>query len=471
MAITDINFLLFFLPTALIIYYAAKTEVRRYVLLTVSLLFYAYGSFGHFLLLLISVGVNFIFGLLVDGCCKKIQGGVLCGGICYNLSVLFYYKYFDFITGNINRIFHTEFVQLNLVLPLGLSFFTFKAVSYLVDVYQKKIESVHSPVNLALYLSLFTQIQSGPLSRYNDMVNVWTQERVFNPEDFSEGVYRFVIGFNKKVLIANVLSGITLETFAPNAELSVSYAWLGAVCFSLQLFFDFAGYSDMAIGLSRMFGIGCPENFRYPYMSASVSEFWRRWHITLGAWFRDYVYIPLGGSRVKSKWRLYMNLAAVWCFTGLWHGASWNFVFWGLGYFVVIAVEKTIFLPQRLKKKSLRFAYRILVIAFVNFQWVLFRADGLRAGVRYLYSMFFSSANTLADFRALFLLKEHWVFIAGAIFLCFPVVPWLEQQCRKKEELGFIWNAGVFLINMGLFLVAVSYVVAGQNNPFLYANF
>lgn len=241
--------------------------------------------------------------------------------------------------------------------------------------------------------------------------------------------------------------------------------------YTLQLFFDFAGYSDMAIGLSRMFGIDCPENFRYPYISSSVSEFWRRWHITLGAWFRDYIYIPLGGSRVKSKWYLYRNLAVVWCLTGLWHGASWNFILWGIGYFIAIAIEKTFQLPQCFEKRSIKIIYRFFVIIFVNFQWVIFRADGLRAGLKYLYCMFFAPNNALADSRTLFLIRDNWIFIIAAVFLCVPVVPWIERKCKEKKMFSFVWNIGIVLVNMGLFLVAVSYVVAGQNNPFLYANF
>lgn len=353
------------------------------------------------------------------------------------------------------------------MLPLGLSFFIFKAISYLVDIYQKKIKVSINPVNMALYLSCFTQIQSGPLSRYNDMY----VGRKLNFSQFSDGVFRFIIGFNKKILLSNTLAHITQETFAADAQMSVSYAWLGSICFSLQLFFDFAGYSDMAIGLSEMFGMYCPENFKYPYMSVSISEFWRRWHITLGMWFRDYIYIPLGGSRVASRLRLYMNLMTVWLLTGLWHGASWNFIVWGMLYFIAIAVEKASGYPDKIKSRFLKSFYRIWVVLFINFQWVIFRAGGLRVGLKYIRCMFWTPANALADFRALFLLKDNWIYIIAAIILCFPIGPWIEKQCKKKECLHILWNVGVLITNAAFFLIAVSYVVAGQNNPFLYANF
>lgn len=220
-----------------------------------------------------------------------------------------------------------------------------------------------------------------------------------------------------------------------------------------------------------MFGFHCPENFRYPYMARSVSEFWRRWHITLGAWFRDYVYIPLGGSRVNSKMRLYANLLAVWLLTGLWHGASWNFIIWGVAHFVLIAFEKTTGLPEKLNGKSQKILYRIFFLLFIIFQWVIFNADGFRAGMDYIYHMFFAAENPLADTRTLFLIKDNLIFIMTAVILCFPVVPWMEKRWQNKKALRFLWNAASLLLPVLLFLLAVSFVVAGQNNPFAYANF
>lgn len=456
-----------FLPLALAFYYIAKEQYRVYILLAVSLIFYACGSYEYFCLLLFSVAVDIILGwgiaVLQDH--KNWKRLLLFVGVLYNVAILGYYKYTDFALLTYSRLIHTEPILKNLVLPMGLSFFTFKAISYLADIYTGKIAVKRNPAYAAVYLSFFAQIQSGPLSRYNDM---W--EKSFS--QFSEGVYRFLIGFNKKILISNVLAAVTTETFAASPDqLSKSLAWLGSICYSLQLFFDFSGYSDMAIGIGMMFGYRCPENFYYPYMTESIAKFWRRWHISLGAWFRDYVYIPLGGSRVKSKGRLYFNLFAVWILTGIWHGASWNFVFWGLGYFLLIAFEKTTGWPEKFKSKIVKLLYRIAVLLIINFQWVIFRAEGIRAGLIYIKCMLFGSDNFLADRRALFLMKENWVFLLAGILLCFPFVPWLENKFEKNKISSIAWKLASTFTVAAMFLWALSFVVSGQNNPFAYANF
>lgn len=468
MTTTDLTFLFLFLPLSLTLCLLGGA-VRKYILLMVSLLFYACGSPDHFLLLLFSLAITVLIGWLIN--LYREQKGLLMGfliiGIAYNVGILFYYKYFDFIAVNINKLFSTDFTTRNLALPLGLSFFTFKAISYLVDTYKQEVKN--SPVNVALYLSFFAQVQSGPLCRYNDM---YSGDNTYTFTDFSEGVYRFIIGFNKKILLANILANITEEIFMMNPnDMSMSIAWLGSICYAMELFFDFAGYSDMAIGISRMFGFHCPENFNYPYLTASVSEFWRRWHITLGAWFRDYVYIPLGGSRVDSKLRLYVNLLAVWLLTGIWHGASWNFIFWGLIYFVAIAFEKSTGYPDKLKSRLGKMVYRVATFLFINFQWVIFRANGLHAGISYIRAMILFKANPLADSRAIFLVKDYMVFILAAILFCFPIVPFFEKWSEEKKLLQPVLNVVIAVINAALFLWAVSFVVAGVNNPFAYANF
>lgn len=471
-SVTDVVFLFLFLPITLCLYYGMKKEWRAYILLIASLLFYACGSPAYFWLFVMSLAANIGIGWMIARFRERraISRGFLAAGILYNLAVLVNYKYFDFIGENVSALLKREFIPHNLTLPLGLSFFTFKAISYLVDIERQKIDAGRNPVSVALYLSFFGQIQSGPLSRYEDMQNVL--EAKWKSSDFTEGIYRFIIGLNKKILLANVLANITQETFSAGSDqLSTAFAWLGAVCYSMQLFFDFSGYSDMAIGLGMMFGIGCPENFRYPYMTASVSEFWRRWHITLGAWFRDYVYIPLGGSRVKSKFRLCANLLAVWLLTGIWHGASWNFVVWGLAYFVVIAFEKLTGLPNRLKTLPAKMIYRVCALLFINFQWVIFRADGLREGIAYIKTMIMGQSNAVANARALFLLRDNLFFILAALLLCFPIAPFLRSRCEGKKAANVIFQTLAVAVNAALFLWAVSFIVAGQNNPFAYANF
>lgn len=315
---------------------------------------------------------------------------------------------------------------------------------------------------------MFSQIQSGPISRLADTRYDagWTR--------FSSGMQRFVLGFCKKILLANVLGDIVDEVYASDMTLlSPSYGWLGAICFSLQLFYDFAGYSDMAIGITQMFGYECPENFDYPYMTHSISEFWRRWHMTLGSWFRDYIYIPLGGSRVDKKWKLYRNLFVVWLLTGLWHGASWNFVVWGLLYFVFIAFEKATNLPNRLPSRLLRAIYRLFCLGIINTLWVIFRSKDLAQAVVFLKHMFFmDNGNTLKNARAWFLLKDNVVFLLCALLFCTPVIPMVERKCKEAAKKGFeIYQVCYLLILVALFLIALSYVISGSNNPFTYANF
>ena len=466
MSMTSMLFLFLFLPAALAVYYLTPVRAREAVLLAVSLIFYAFGCLEYIFLFIAAIVITVVLGRLINRAkTKTAKRTFLILGILLNAGLLIYYKYTDFALTTWGTVTETEIRLKNLALPLGISFFTFKAISYLADVYKGTAKLEKNPLRDALYLSFFPQVQSGPLSRYNDL-------NTRDPKLFAEGVFRFLTGFCKKVLIADVLSKVTVEIFAaPPETASMSFAWLGAVCFSLRLLFDFAGYSDMAIGISNMFGWRCPENFDYPYMTESVSKFWRRWHITLGAWFRDYVYIPLGGSRSKSKSRVYFNLLVVWLLTGIWHGAAWNFVVWGLGYFAAIAFERLTNLPGRLRSKWGRAVYRILTLLFINFQWVLFNAKDLTSGLRYIKQMLIPSPNALADARALFLLKDYWFFILVAVILCFPLIPRLHQKLKSRKTARTVFEAALALVLLAGFAWSVSLVVAGLNNPFAYANF
>lgn len=493
MLITDLIFIFLFLPAALILFYVCPKKAKEYILLAVSLVFYACGSADYFIGLLISLAVNIGIGYAIGMARKQTCDGaeksfripaqvLLAVGVCYNIGILGYYKYTDFALRTIGRLTHTEPELKNLILPLGLSFFTFKAVSYLADVYRGRIQAEKNPVRAALYLSFFAQIQSGPLSRYEDMYQEDKSEdgqlagfrvRLRTAWDhIAAGTSRFVIGFNKKILIANILANMVNEIFGtPSEQVTVLYAWTGMICYSIQLFFDFSGYSDMAVGISRMFGYHCPENFDYPYMTPSVAQFWRRWHMTLGSWFRDYIYFPLGGSRVKSRLLLYRNLFAVWMFTGLWHGADWNFICWGIGYFAAIAFEKTTGFPEKIPSVIGKWIYRAAALLFINVQWVMFRAEGFVQALQYLKNLFFGVSNATVDARALFLIRDNLFFLLLGIFLCFPVMPWLEKKLGQHKYGQVIWGTGFVLVNGFLFLWALSYVVAGQNNPFAYAFF
>ncbi len=471
MSITSLIFLFVFLPLSLLLYYISSERAREYVLLFISLLFYALGSLKYILLFIAEIAVTVLLGRAMYYCkIKRVKRGILLLGIFANVSLLLYYKYSGFASSVFGSISDTQLHLEETALPLGISFFTFKAISYLADIYKNKAELEKNPIHDALYLSFFSQVQSGPLSRYNEMKLY--RGRNLNAAVFSEGVSRFITGFCKKILLANVLANITGEIFAaPMESCSTSYVWLGAICYSMQLFLDFSGYSDMAIGLSAMFGYHCMENFNYPYMTESVSGFWRRWHISLSQWFRDYIYIPLGGSKTKNSLKKYGNLFLVWILTGVWHGAAWNFIAWGLGYFVAIAFEKRTKLPQRLKSPAARSFYRIPVLLFIQFQWVLFNSENLKSGLLFIGKMIFYQANSLADSRTAFLIKDYAFFIVAALILCFPILPLLEKRVANRKKLSAGIEIGKAILLLIAFVWAISFVVAGQNNPFAYANF
>ncbi|MBQ9609843.1 MAG: MBOAT family protein [Lachnospiraceae bacterium] len=475
MNFTEIPFLFLFLPIALFLYYICPKKIRIFILLVISLIFYSIGSGKYFILLAISLFVNILLSMFISKQQKTAKKLLLILGILYNIGILGYYKYYDFFITNVNTVLKSNYKLHDLALPLGLSFFTFKSISYLVDVYNGK--SDYSIIKTALYLSFFGQIQSGPLSRYEDMGFSFTNNNASGKEyfnSFSDGVYRFIIGFSKKVLLANILEHITSEVFSSNlSNVSTSYLWLGSICWSLQLYYDFSGYSDMAIGISQMFGLRCPENFNYPYTTKSVSEFWRRWHITLGAWYRDYIYIPMGGSRAKNKGRLIFNLFTVWFLTGLWHGANWTFIIWGILYFIIISVEKLFNLPTRFKSSICRALYRLLTLLFINFQWVIFRAPTLKYAMSYIKKMILFTNNTVSNTRTLFLIKDNFIFIIFAIIFSIPIGDLLKNKIykSKRSSLYSITDTLTVIIIFLLLILSVSFVVSGMNNPFEYANF
>lgn len=477
MTISSILFSFLFLPASLAVYYLVGNDKKEYVLLALSLFFYACGSLETLVIFVVSICINVLIGKGITQTKrhKVLRILLLWSGIVLDVGLLAYYKYSNFALVNFGKLLGQEAITKDFIVPLGISFFTFKEISYLADVYTGKAIAGGNPVRDALYISFFAQIQSGPISRHNQMLRTVPQEkdpRRFRFNLFADGVAKFIVGFNKKILLADMLYNITKETFSASAaNMSVSYAWLGAICFSLQLYYDFSGYSDMAIGITQMFGYTCDRNFNYPYITQSISEFWRRWHISLGSWFRDYVYIPLGGSRVKEKWRLVFNLLVVWALTGIWHGASWNFVFWGLAYFVMIAFEKLTGYPRKIQSKVGKALYRIFVLLFINFQWVIFNSPGLLTGLKYIKNMFLCPDNPLADSRMLFMLKDNLAFIVCAVIFCLPVIPYIEEKVADSRYGKHIWDALFVGVNGFLFLWAVSFVLAGHNNPFAYANF
>ena len=463
-------FLFIFLPSILIIYYGLlrRTKLRNVFLLVASLLFYAWGEPAFVWIMIGCIGVNYIFGRLVDYY-RESQihiKYIFVGMLIFNLGILGIYKYSPFLVGSINQLFNIEFPIPQVVLPIGISFFTFQGISYVVDVYKQRGKVLKNLLDVGLYISFFPQLIAGPIVRYETIAEE-IKERHENEDDFVEGIGRFVLGLSKKVLLANNFALIADKAFAlPVNTIAIGFAWMGAIAYMLQIFFDFSGYSDMAIGLGKMFGFHFNENFNAPYTAKSISDFWRRWHISLGSWFRDYVYFPLGGSRVEKKSHLIRNLFVVWLLTGIWHGANWTFILWGIYFFIFILIEKYFGIERWLIKK--RLVGHIYVIAIVFFGWVLFRADTVTNAVTYMQAMFGLTGNkVMGGLASLYWSENKYLFIIG-ILACIPLDSWsgLKKQKDKKW-----WKAPRILILGILGMVSVAYLVKGTYNPFIYFNF
>ena len=472
MLFTSLEFLFLFFPIVLGINFLFPAKARNYWLTIASLFFYAWGEPTFVIVMIFSIVLNYFMALRISEISvenKAKRKFFLAFTVLANLSILFVYKYMNFVTDILHGFFpETEITKY--VLPIGISFFTFQALSYVVDVYR----GVPVQKNLAyigLYISLFPQLIAGPIVRYTtiaDQIN----HRVVTSEMFSKGMLRFVRGFNKKVLLSNVLAIVADEAFGAE-ELTVTLAWLGAICYTLQIFFDFSGYSEMAIGIGLMLGFTFLENFDYPYISKTITEFWRRWHMSLGTWFRDYVYFPLGGSRVKSRWRLVFNLSVVWLATGIWHGASWNFILWGVLYGVIIIIEKLFSIPQHVdEKKVLRVFYQIFTMFMVVFGWVLFRAVDLTSAVDYLKAMFGFAPGGLVNDAAIRSLLDFSITIVAGIICSTPLVLFLKNKISARFERGaLVCDTATYVVQGLLFVVSVSFIVMNAHNPFIYFNF
>ena len=465
MLFSSLEFLFLFLPACIVGYYAMPRVLKNAWLLAASLFFYAWGEPSFVVLMVASIAVNYVLALVIDprgDSPRACHRAVLAAGVALNLGFIFVYKYANFATGVARAWFPSlqgAIPQTSIVLPIGISFFTFQAMSYLVDVY-RGVPAQKNPVNMALYIALFPQLIAGPIVRYNTVADQIVSRRE-SLEKFGSGVGRFVVGFNKKVLLANFFA-VTADNMFAAERLSVCGAWLGALAYTFQIFFDFSGYSDMAIGLGRMFGFEFLENFNYPYISRSVTEFWRRWHMSLGSWFRDYVYFPLGGSRVSSKSRLIFNLSVVWLATGVWHGANWTFILWGVLYGVLIIVEKLTNWPRRVDASKVLSALGwIVTMFFVVLGWVLFRAETLSAAGRYIGAMFGANADSWCNYGAVFEFMELRVLLAVAVLAS---IPWVTKMPRLLKP---FW----YLLQAVLFLASISCLVMNSHNPFIYFNF
>lgn len=468
-------FLFVFLPSVIFAYYVLFRKSRllqNIFLLCVSLVFYAWGEPKFVLIMILSIIVNWALGITAakfrD---RKLKGrAVIAAAAFFNIGLMFIFKYLMFTIENINNIFGTSIFVPRITLPIGISFFTFQAFSYVIDVFRNNGEMQKNPLNVGLYISFFPQLIAGPIVRYQTVADE-IKNRKETLADFVSGVERFIVGFLKKVMIANSMAVIADAAFDSKDAVSASFAWLGAAAYAFQIFFDFAGYSDMGIGLGRMFGFHFLENFNYPYVSKSVTEFWRRWHISLGTWFRDYVYFPLGGSRVDSKARLVFNLFTVWLLTGIWHGANWTFLVWGFMYFAVLTIEKLTGIPQK-KGKLINLLKYVFTMLTVVFGWVIFRSDSMGAACGYFKAMFGASGAGLMPGETVFYLKNNIVMFAAAVAFSLPTAPLVRKKIQSSGKAAqrtssALYTAALFL----LFIVAVSYMIKGSYNPFIYFNF
>ena len=469
-------FLFWFLPITVAIYYLLPHRIlKNSWLFFVSIFFYGYGEPLFVLLMLSSIGFNYLMGLGIHcfQSSKKKQRLILLFMVIGNLSLFYVFKYLDFSIVNANALLGTSYPLKKITLPIGISFFTFQAMSYVLDVYRNPKDNPvqKNPFLVGLYVSLFPQLIAGPIVRYQTVAKEM-KERHETWSDFSEGTVRFLVGFLKKVLLANNMAIIADVAFSsPASDLGMSFAWLGAICYTLQIYFDFSGYSDMAIGIGKIFGFHFLENFNYPYAATSITDFWRRWHISLSSWFRDYVYIPLGGNRV-GKTRQFVNLFVVWLLTGIWHGANWTFILWGMYYFVWLSFEKFL-LPKEWKQKLERSIFgHLYVMVLVTVGWVIFRADTLSYAIQYLGAMFSFGTTGIVSGRSLFYVREYGLVFVMSIVASVPIFSSLEQWAdsrNRKLQLGY--HSVVMLAISVLFYGAVISIIKGSYNPFIYFNF
>lgn len=472
MVFSSLTFVFYFLPIVIFAYFISPKKLKNYILLIFSLFFYAYGEPRYVVIMIGSILINYILALFVDKYrqCERKSKIVLILTVLINIGILGYFKYTNFLMDNVNWLLGTDISIKKIALPIGISFFTFQAMSYVIDVYRENGKVQKNPFNVALYISFFPQLIAGPIVRYETIAEQ-IDEREINSDKFSYGIQRFILGLGKKVIIANTMALIADGIMDSNiSQIGVATAWLGAIAYSLQIYFDFSAYSDMAIGLGKMFGFEFLENFNYPYISKSVTDFWRRWHISLSTWFRDYVYIPLGGNR-KGKWKLIRNIFVVWFLTGLWHGASWNFVIWGL-YFGVLLILEKFFLSKVLDKTPdlLKHIYALIIIIF---GWVIFRAPNTGFILEYGKVMFgFASAN-LIDNNFAYYINLYWIELIAAILFSMPVYPKIYNAVNniknsKAKTIGELVSIGILFCILAL---SVLFMINSTYNPFIYFRF
>ena len=477
MLFPSVEFIFAFLPIVLTVYFIL---LRRNVLLkniwlfAASLFFYAFGEGSFILLMLGEILLDYLLALFLNRSQKRwARRTLLSIAIISNIGILGIFKYASFVCVDILHLPPDAVgIAADIHLPLGISFFTFQALSYVLDVYMGKVAATGSFLNVGLYVSFFPQLVAGPIVRFTDIADA-INNRKESIDGFSSGVVRFLIGLSKKVLIANNMALVADAAWkliiGDRLEASVAMAWLGAISYTLQIYFDFSGYSDMAIGLGKIFGFDFPENFKHPYIATSLTEFWRRWHISLSSWFRDYVYIPLGGSR-RGEARTYINLMIVWLLTGIWHGANYTFVVWGLLYGILLMIEKVLCGHKALRKQSLiqRIFGHLYTMIVVTLAWVIFRSDSINDAVIYILGMFGRGSGKLVDRVFVAYLKQNICFYIPAIIGCMPILESLEIKFGEKNP---IYNVAFGATVLAGFVISVSYIINNGYNPFIYFNF
>ena len=463
MLFTSISFLYYFLPTIIILYFITPKKYRNYILLIFSIIFYMYGEPKYVILMLVEILVAYFGALLID---KYKSKEIFLITIIIHIGLLCVFKYTDLFIGTINSIFKTNISFLNIALPIGISFYTFQILSYVIDVYRGKVKVQKNILKLATYVSLFPQLIAGPIVRYETICDE-LDNRDETIEKFSLGVRRFIIGLAKKVLIANMLGELCTK-FSLVDERSVLFYWIFAISYMLQVYFDFSAYSDMAIGLGKMFGFTFLENFNYPFISKSITEFWRRWHISLSSWFKDYVYIPLGGSR-KGTLKLVRNILIVWFLTGIWHGAAYNFILWGLFIGVFLVIEK-LWLSKYISKLP-KFLRNIYVLFIIMISFIMFNAGSINEAFFNIKGLFGLNKEVFINNYTIYYLKSYLIVLIIAIFGATPLLKNIVEKLRKNKTINNLINIlePIFLII--LLLLVTAYLIDSSYNPFLYFRF
>lgn len=470
MLFSSITFLFIFLPLTLLLYYLVPFRMKNYVMLAASLIFYAWGEPVYIILMILSIILNYFCGQDIyekwdNARAMKMS---LIFGVVMNLLILGFFKYYGLLMDTINAILPIDIPYRVLALPIGISFYTFQAMSYLIDVYRKEVKPQENVLYFALYISMFPQLIAGPIVRYID-IEEQLKERSINSTKFGEGAMYFIRGLAKKVVLANTFGSVYEQVAAMQmGSFSTLTAWVGAIAYAFQIYFDFGGYSDMAIGLGKMFGFEFLPNFNYPYIAKSITDFWRRWHISLSTWFREYVYIPLGGNRCTPS-RHILNLLIVWMLTGLWHGAQWNFMFWGLYYGVILILEKYLW-GSKIEKLPAAVQH-IYAFVLVLFGWVFFFSPTLGYAGQYLKVMFGIGAKGIFDKQGFFMIFTNWLLIVIAILASAPRGYKLLKKitgCWQSEEVRTIVTCAVYI---AMFLLCIAFLVTETYNPFLYFRF